>query len=185
MEKIKKWKIRFCQDAISVGVENIQTNPGLYFIALHIYSVLPNVQIRNMQGKKQRLVHFPMLSQNQLWMTYPASQCLWLVKTHFLQLRNSFAQLGVKEEHSTQKICHGYFMQNPQFLSELCAQKCGKVQWLLNWHPHCGHCGHSGCADSSTSLTEVDCTELLILILNRSLLQLNAFSWKNTLQVSI
>lgn len=143
--------------------------------------MLPSVQIRNIQGKKQRLVHFHKLLQ--LWMTYPASQCLWLVKTHFLQLRNYFAQLGVKEQHSTQKK-NAMFHAKPPISSEACAQECGKVQWLLNWHPHSEHCGHSGCADS-TSLTEVDCTELLILILNRSLPQLNVFSWKNTLHVSI
>lgn len=50
--------IRSCQAAISAGREAPQTNPGLYLIAAHIYSLLPNVQIRNIQEKKAKIGAF-------------------------------------------------------------------------------------------------------------------------------
>lgn len=120
---MKKWKIRFCQAAISVGKENLQINPGLDPTALHIESVLPYVQIRNIQKKRQRLVHCPKLSQNQLWMTYPASVCDWWKQISYNW--ETPLQLGVKEEHFTQMQ---WLLHAKPPVSKW-GQKRGEVQW--------------------------------------------------------
>lgn len=134
-------------------------------------------------------MHCPKLSQNQLWMTYPASVCDWWKQISYNW--ETPLQLGVKEEHFTQMQ---WLLHTKPPVSKW-GQKRGKVQWAPELASTLSTVGTvSCCADSSAAeadstgvyhLTEVDCTELLILILNRNPLQLNAFTWKNTLHVNI